>query len=403
MSLVRPFPARIVEPAWAARVISPMHDALSPASRAALLADEPLTYLQVTRSALDLPEATEAELGAANAASLQRLLDAGAYGRLEPPALYVYRVHLGAEVHTGIVAELDAAAFVDRRVLGHEAVQPERVAALVRHFESVPTRSELVTVMHAADADVAAVVHSTTAREPLLHVTDHTGVDQSVWRVDDADVPVVVERLGACRHYIADGHHRVAATVQRWREHGSPRGGAVLCVLYPDDQLHLLAFHRRVAGPVDADSLRRGLSAAFDVEPVAEPGVRAGSFAMRLDGTWSVVTPRDGARAPGAAGLDVARLDDLLLRPLLGVGSGAAGVSYVSERAVLDDVVAEVDADGGALFLLAAPSLGQLVEVAERGEVMPQKSTYIEPKPRAGVFLRPRQGPVDPRDLPTEG
>ena len=56
-----------------------------------------------------------------------------------------------------------------------------------------------------------------------------------------------------------------------------------------------------------------------------------------------------------------------------------------------------------ALFVLAAPTHAELIDVAERGEVMPPKSTYIEPKPRAGIFLHPRQGPVDPRDLPSQG
>ena len=73
-------------------------------------------------------------------------------------------------------------------------------------------------------------------------------------------------------------------------------------------------------------------------------------------------------------------------------------MTYVSELADVDEVAATHPGD--ALFLLTAPTHDELIEVAERGEVMPPKSTYIEPKPRAGIFLHPRQGPVDPRDLP---
>ena len=73
-------------------------------------------------------------------------------------------------------------------------------------------------------------------------------------------------------------------------------------------------------------------------------------------------------------------------------------MSYVSELADVGEVAATHP--DGALFLLTAPTHDELIEVAERGEVMPPKSTYIEPKPRAGIFLHPRQGPVDPRDLP---
>ena len=37
---------------------------------------------------------------------------------------------------------------------------------------------------------------------------------------------------------------------------------------------------------------------------------------------------------------------------------------------------------------LAPPSLDLLIDVADRGEVMPPKTTYFDPKPCAGIFLR---------------
>jgi uncharacterized protein (DUF1015 family) len=37
---------------------------------------------------------------------------------------------------------------------------------------------------------------------------------------------------------------------------------------------------------------------------------------------------------------------------------------------------------------LAPPTLGLLIHVADRGEVMPPKTTYFDPKPCAGIFLR---------------
>ena len=257
--------------------------------------------------------------------------------------------------------------------------------------------------MHRADPEVAAVVAATTAVPPLLSLTDSTGVDQVVWRVADEDAPRVAARLGEVRHYIADGHHRVAATVARWRDHGSPRGGSVLSVLYPDDQMHLLAFHRRVAGPIDAERLLRDLAETCDVTPVTGPSRAAGCFGLRLAGAWYSVRPHALVAGVGVAGLDVTVLDEHLLRRTLGLSSGHPRVSYVSELTDLAEAGRRADADGSALFLLTAPTLEQLVQVAERGEVMPQKSTYIEPKPRAGVFLRPRLGPVDPRDLALPG
>ena len=112
MSLIRPFPARIVRQEQATNVVCPMHDALSPAQRANLLLENPLSYLNVTRSALDMPGDSFEELGAANAEGLERLLRSGAYGDLWQPALYLYRISQNGEEHTGIVADLDVSGFV---------------------------------------------------------------------------------------------------------------------------------------------------------------------------------------------------------------------------------------------------------------------------------------------------
>jgi uncharacterized protein (DUF1015 family) len=54
----------------------------------------------------------------------------------------------------------------------------------------------------------------------------------------------------------------------------------------------------------------------------------------------------------------------------------------------LTDLTEACDEDGGALFVLRPPTLEQLIEVADRGEVMPPKTTYFDPKPFAGIFLR---------------
>jgi uncharacterized protein (DUF1015 family) len=175
----------------------------------------------------------------------------------------------------------------------------------------------------------------------------------------------------------------------------------VLSVLYPESQTHLLAFDRLVAGPFEAPAVIGALRERFEVAEAPGPTRAHGGFGLHLAGAWYRVELPAATHGSGAIGLDVARLDAELLQPVFGVASGSDRVSYVSE---LTDPhqVAGTHPDH-ALFVLAALTHAELIDVAERGEVMPPKSTYIEPKPRAGIFLHPRQGPVDPRDLPSSG
>ncbi|HEY5421349.1 MAG TPA: hypothetical protein VIL10_11480, partial [Marmoricola sp.] len=57
-------------------------------------------------------------------------------------------------------------------------------------------------------------------------------------------------------------------------------------------------------------------------------------------------------------------------------------------RLPVEALTAACDGDNGLLVTLAPPSLDLLIDVADRGEVMPPKTTYFDPKPCAGIFLR---------------
>ena len=385
--LVTPFPGQVVRPSWAARVISPLHDVLTVEERRAIMADDPDSYLYVTSDPLDLPHAPGGDPRTANAVAQQRLLDLGAYDEPEAGAAYAYRMIDGGDGHTGIVVQVSVAGFVDGRVLGHEGVQPDRVDGLVRHFDVVPRRSELISLVHRDDAEVAELTASVSRTAPILDIVDVSGIGQTVWRAGATQTAQLVERLDGRQLYIADGHHRVAAAVRRWERDGRPDDATVLCVIYPERQIRLYAFHRLLHGPVDVAALLEASAEDFDIRPAAGPTLSSGRFGLYAAGRWSELVPRSARLPRGVAGLDVTILDQRLLRPRSGIVAGDPRLEFVPELRDLNSTLRTCDTDGGVLFTLQAPSIDDLVAVAERGEVMSAKSTYVQPKPRTGIFL----------------
>jgi uncharacterized protein (DUF1015 family) len=356
VNAVRPFPSRVVRQDWAQRAVTAMPDPLD--------------------------ESGTGPVGIA--------IDSDAYDE-SAAAFYVYRQRDDGGSHTGVVCEIAVQAFVGGRVRGHEAVHPQRVEALVRHHAGTTGPPALVTLLHRAGPAFEQALEATLRTLPILDFAGPGGLQQTVWRLPKGPASAAVtNELAAANHYIADGHHRVAAALEEWRLAGKPAEAGLLCVVHPMDDLRLSAFHRRVTGPIDPTELITMLTAGFEVRSVSEPPAPArGSIGLYVGRSWSTLTYQ-GSRPEGPAGLDVAVLEARLAEP---TGRLTPGPPYSVEIAPTRMSVAELtqqcDADGGALFTLAPPPLELLTTLADIGEVMPPKTTYFAPKPCAGIFLRP--------------
>ncbi len=406
MSTLEPFPALIVRAEWADHVVSPMHDALSREERAAILAARPYAWLHVSRTpddALDGQEVDPEALDEANAAALHRLLDAGLYEGFPVPALYVYRLRSGHHVQTGIVGEVPPQAFVDGRVLGHEGVQPERVDALGLHLARLGARSTLVALMFREDDDIRKIVEATTDGTPLRRF-GAGDLEQSVWRIDDQEsIERIRERLEKRPLYITDGHHRAMASVELWERAGRPEGAGVPAVLFPEDALRMLAFHRRIVGPLPmvVDDLLSALRERSTVEEGGTQPVERGVFGLYVGGRWYRLVPARDEAVEGVESLDVSRLHREILEPIFGFGAaGDPGLEFVSDAVPLGELTRRVDEDDGAAFTLMPPTFDQFVAVADRHEQMPAKATYFDPKPQSGLFLRLEAEERTPEGLP---
>lgn len=358
MTTARPFSARVVRQEAAHRTVTAMSDAQ----------DE---------SGVDLYRVA---------------VDPAAYAESEP-ALYVYRQSRDGASYLGVVCDLSVPAIADGRVRGHEAVHQLRVDALVWHHGRSDGPPALVTLLHREGPAFSRVVDRVQQTEPLLDFPGPHGLRQTLWRVPtsggDPDGAALAAELAAAELYIADGHHRSAAALEEWRVAGKPPEAGLLGVVHAMEGLRLSAFHRRVSGPLDAAQVLLLLGEVCDVREVDGPPVPAvGSIGVYVAARWYAVRlPEE--RPAGAAGLDVSILQSHVLDRLAPTVSGRVRtVDTVPDGTPLEELVARCDVDAGALFTLAPPPPSALTEVADAGEVMPPKTTYFEPKPATGIFLR---------------
>jgi uncharacterized protein (DUF1015 family) len=246
------------------------------------------------------------------------------------------------------------------------------------------------------------VVAAVTVRAPQVDLVSRDGVGHTLWVVDQAAEISALRAAFADGGdlYVADGHHRSAAAsrVHALRAGQPGEHDAFLAVVFPLDDVHVMAYNRVVrdlAGRT-TEAFLAAVGEQFALEPSDGPVTPTArhSFGIRLADGWRSATARPAVldEDDELARLDVSVLQDRVLGPLLGIADPRtdARIAFVGGIRGAREIDRLVASGGFAVgFTLFPTSTDELLAVADRGEVMPPKSTWFEPKLASGLFLHP--------------
>ena len=400
MALIFSFPALRPSPDAAAAVAAVPYDVVSTDEARALAAGNPLSFLHVSRAEIDLPAGTDPYSEAVYERAAENFSDLRARAPLveeDTPSLYVYQLHMGSHVQTGIAACFSIDEYERDIIKKHEKTRPDKEDDRTRHMLTIRAQTGPVFLTYSASAAVDGVVAETTRGTPLFDFVAPDGVRHIVWTVDPSDHDAIVAGFAALPAlYIADGHHRAASAARARRAlegRGSGEHDRVLAVAFPDNQMQILPYNRVVKdlhGSTIAGFVER-LRAAVDVkESGVETPTRKGQAAMYLAGRWYEIDL--GSRAPRAGGidaLDVSVLQDVILSPVLGIQDVRTDkrIDFVGGIRGAAELKRLVDSGAFAVaFSLYPVTIRDLMDIADAGGIMPPKSTWFEPKLRDGLL-----------------
>jgi uncharacterized protein (DUF1015 family) len=427
MPLVRPFRAHLYacEPgADLSRVVAPPYDVIGPDQRQTLLAGDPANVV-----ALELPDgpldpAVPGNRYENGRATWQDWHARGVLVEDPAPAVYVLEqswVHEGAAVRRrAFVAAVRLHPFSDGVILPHERTLPKALADRLELTRATAANlSQVFGLFSDPAGDTDALFEAAMSTAPLFHATDADGVASRVWAIrDGATMAAVSTAVGENPVFIADGHHRYtislayrderrAAAEAAGETPADPAYDFVMMALVnmDDPDLVVLPTHRlaRAEGDFDASAFWTALETHFDLtaapaDPVLPDSPERTTFIVRTaDGTTrfaSLKAAIDPAAAIATADhgadwkrLDVAVLQELVLRPLFGIS--ADDLASLERLSFVKDARQALRVENADVaFVLAPTRMEQLRAVALAGETMPQKSTYFYPKLLSGLLLR---------------
>jgi uncharacterized protein (DUF1015 family) len=393
-----PFRALRPAPSAAAAVASVPYDVVSAEEARALAAGNPLSFLHVTRAEIDLPAGTNPYDAAVylqavrNFENLKRqaplLLD-------DEPALYAYRLRMGAHEQTGLAGTFSLDEYAHDRIKKHEKTRPDKEDDRTRHIVELRAQTGIVFLAYRGTSAIDSIIARVCRGPAVYDFVAADGVGHTLWQVRGSDRDALVEAFRALDAlYIADGHHRAASAARARQAAGAgPGAGRFLAVAFPDGQVRILPYNRVVkdlAGHTP-EAFLSALAGRCGVEPGPNEPSRAGEVSMYLAGQWYTVRlPPPPADAGPAERLDVEVLHQAVLGPLLGVGDPRTdkridfigGIRGASE---LERLVA--DGRAAVAFSMCPVGIGDLMAISDAGGIMPPKSTWFEPKLRDGLLV----------------
>ena len=398
---IRPFSAVRPTPEKASAVAAVPYDVVDTAEARALAAGNPASFLHVSRPEIDMPEGTDCaspEAYAQAKKALDGLRASGALVQDPDPKFYAYRQVMGNHAQTGIVATFDAKDYLAGVLKQHEKTRKDKEDDRTRHIEILKAHTGPAFLTYKDDPAIDAIVAEACAGAPLYDFVAPDGIRHTVWEIaygHECRADELVElfaRIPAA--YIADGHHRSAAASRYAKENdfaGESRW--YLAVAFPASQLKILPYNRLVA---DLNGLTAGQFLAkardvFTVTEVADGMPAAGRHArMFLAGKWYDLAWEVPAGTDVVSSLDVSVLQDRFLAPVLGIDDPRTSprISFMGGVRPLDELKGRVESGRDAVaFSMYPVTVGEMMDIADAGAVMPPKSTWFEPKLRSGLFV----------------
>lgn len=311
----------------------------------------------------------------------------------EDEYLYLYELKSKDQIFTGIIGEISLADYRSGKIKKHEDTLKYRVEQFREYLEIAGFNTEPVLVAHQPDAFLSEYIREKKTKRPLYHFSTLNRDLHTIWRIKDKEtisqITAVFGQMDSL--YIADGHHRCASADRLFEEHPeNEKASAFMGFLIDENEVKIHAYNRLVQH-------LNGLSAGEFLEKASEDfqitnrghelwqPEKKGEFGMYLDGDFYQMTPKEPSEQ-----IDPTILNEKIIAKILGITDlrSDGRIEYLPGNQPLTKIKELVDSGEFEIaFTLFPIAFSEIRKTADHNEILPPKSTYIEPKFRSGLMI----------------
>jgi uncharacterized protein (DUF1015 family) len=409
MAIVKPFKGLRPKNENVHLIASPPYDVLTSKEARASVADNPLSFLHITKPEIDLPETTDPyspEVYKKGKLNLDNFIAKGLLHLDKKSCFYLYQQKMNGHIQTGLVALVSLEEYEKNIIRKHELTKFEKENDRFNHIITLKAQTGPVLMTYRQQPTIEQLLNKIITDEPAYHFIAEDNIEHVFWIInDDDDIKKLTTAFAKIDFlYIADGHHRSAAA-QRTQEYfknqnpahtGEESYNFFMAVLFPHTHLNILDYNR-VVKDLNGHNLQSFLEKLSEKFLVREFPTSSGyrpvvnhDFGMYLSGKWYRLSGIPGTWDENSPidRLDVSILYNNILNPILGIKDARqdSRIDYVGGSKGLAGLESLVNSGEMTIaFSLHPTAIQDLLEIADQGAIMPPKSTWFEPKLRSGL------------------
>jgi uncharacterized protein (DUF1015 family) len=320
---------------------------------------------------------------------------------------YVYQQHKDEHIYTGIIACTSIDDYLTGTIKIHEQTITEREEKLMHYLEVCDFNAEPVLFSYPNDLRIDELTAKAVEEVPEYDFTTTDRVRHKLWALSDpASVAELKERFSTIPSvYIADGHHRSASSALLGKARraskknytGKEAFNFYLGIFFPETQLKIFDFNRVVKdlNGLNTQTFLEKLQTNFIITPkgpdIYKP-VQKHNFSMYIEGNWYSLDPKKEIvhNEQPVGSLDASILSEHILSPILNIHDLRTDkrIGFVSGIKGMKELKNQVDHwNFKVAFGLYPVEMEQLKHIADTNNIMPPKTTWVEPKMRSGLVI----------------
>ena len=387
--MVRPFGGLEAKNSLIDRINCPPYDVVD-LEEAKSFARDPYSFMRVIRP--DAIATENEDIYDLAHKELKRFVDEGLLLKKTENVLYIYAQKTRSHLQTGLIGCVETFDY-PQKIKRHELTRKEKEEERMRHILATHAHTEQVFLMYRSQKEIKKLIRKDLSTHLFSFKTDDPETFHDLYRVEDHElIEDIIEAFKTVESfYIADGHHRAAASVRAAEQIGGQgEWNYFMATIFPHDELEILGYHRIVKKSKDASKLLSSLKAAgFEVTKRHNPPSLAAHTIGMYNGEWYELKIKDIDESDPIKSLDVSLLQERVLEPIFEIKDPRTDPDIEFMGRVGPRELESIVNSGKAkiAFYMYPTSVESVMRVADDGLIMPPKSTWFEPKLRSGLVV----------------